>query len=119
MNTFERMSREGLLKALRMFAKNWLPHDGCWFLAVEREHGLDQAIRLDTESWAHFATVEARRIMSTFDIPQNGGLNWLNSQRLLELLTRKSLRLVSTVRPTHPTIAIVVGNSRRCKAIGI
>jgi uncharacterized protein DUF6125 len=77
MKQFDQMSREDLLKALRMFAKNWLAHDGCWFLAVEREHGLDEAIRLDTEAWAQFAAVEARRIMTTFDIPGNGGLKAL------------------------------------------
>ena len=77
MNQFEQMSREDLLKALEMFAKNWLAHDGCWFLAVERQDGLEAAIRLDAESWAQFAAVEARRIMSTFGLPASGGLEVL------------------------------------------
>jgi Family of unknown function (DUF6125) len=34
-NAFEAMNREDLLRALEMFAKNWLAHDGCWFLAAE------------------------------------------------------------------------------------
>jgi hypothetical protein len=72
MNAFEQMSREELLKALEMFAKNWLAHDGCWFLAAERHHGLQTAIQLDTEAWEQFAAVEARRILSTFSVPERG-----------------------------------------------
>jgi len=35
---------------------------------------MDTAIGLDARSWERFAAVEARRIMSTFGIPENGGL---------------------------------------------
>ncbi|MFN7992440.1 MAG: DUF6125 family protein [Bryobacteraceae bacterium] len=74
MTAFESMSREELLRALEMFAKNWLAHDGCWFLAAEERFGMDLAIELDALSWRRFASVEARRIVSTFGIPANGGL---------------------------------------------
>jgi hypothetical protein len=77
MNQFEHMNREDLLKALKMFAKNWLAHDGCWFLAAEQQHGLEEAIRLDTQAWAQFSAVEARRIMNTFGLPSAGGLEAL------------------------------------------
>jgi hypothetical protein len=68
------MSREDLLRALEMFAKNWLAHDGCWFLAAEESLGMPAAIELDAESWKRFAATEAQRIMATFGIPANGGL---------------------------------------------
>jgi hypothetical protein len=42
-NAFQAMSREELLCALEMFAKNWLAHDGCWFLAAEQRFGLATA----------------------------------------------------------------------------
>ena len=77
MNQFEGMSREELLKALEMFAKNWLAHDGCWFLAAERQHGQEAAIRLDAEAWGQFAALEARRILSTFSLAAGGGLEAL------------------------------------------
>ncbi len=93
MNQFQQMSREDLLKALEMFAKNWLAHDGCWFLAAEREHGLEAAIHLDTEAWAQFAAMEARRIMSTFGLPASGGLEAL--EKALEL------RMYSLVNSQH------------------
>ncbi len=45
------MSGEDLLQALEMFAKNWLAHDGCWFLAAEERFGMEAAIELDTRAW--------------------------------------------------------------------
>jgi hypothetical protein len=77
------LSREELLRALEAFAKNWLAHDGCWFLAAEERHGLEAAIELDTRAWERFAAVEARRIMETFAIAADGGLEAL--ARALEL----------------------------------
>lgn len=94
MTKFEQMDREGLLKALKMFAKDWLAHDGCWFLAAEERLGMEAAIELDARSWERFAAIEARRIMTLFDVPEGGGLpaleqvlslrmyNLVNSQRL-------------------------------------
>ncbi len=73
-SAFHSMSREDLLRSLEMFAKNWLAHDGCWFLAAEETLGIDQAIELDTLSWQRFAVTEANRIMSTFGIAAGGGL---------------------------------------------
>ncbi len=84
-NAFSQMSREELLRALEMFAKNWLAHDGCWFLAAEERFGMETAIDLDTASWARFAAAEARRIMTTFDIPQGGGLPALEATLNLRL----------------------------------
>jgi hypothetical protein len=82
---FVSMTREELLRALEMFAKNWLAHDGCWFLAAEEEFGLDTAIKLDGLSWKRFAAVEAKRIMGTFKIPYGGGLQALEQALALRL----------------------------------
>jgi len=71
---FHSMSREDLLRALEMFAKNWLAHDGCWFLAAEESLGMEAAMELDTTAWQRFAVAEASRIMSTFGVPSGGGL---------------------------------------------
>lgn len=74
---FARMSRPQLLTAIDAFAKNWLAHDGCWFLAAEERYGQDVAIELDTASWRRFAAAEARRIMGAFGIGPVGGLDAL------------------------------------------
>lgn len=68
------LSRDDLLKLLQVYAKNWLAHDGCWFLAHEERFGMETAIEMDIRAWDRFSVVEAKRIMQTFDIPENGGL---------------------------------------------
>ena len=86
------MGREDLLRALEMFAKNWLAHDGCWFLAAEERFGMETAIDLDARSWKRFAEAEARRIMTTFNIPAGGGLEALEralSLRLYAVINRQ------------------------------
>ncbi len=93
MTPYDNMTRAELLRALDMFAKNWLAHDGCWFLAAESKLGMDAAIELDTESWRKFARAEARRIMITFAIREKGGLPAL--ERAL------SLRMYSIINEQH------------------
>lgn len=78
----ENLSREDLLKLVEIHAKNWLAHDGCWFLACEEKYGLETAIELDTRAWENFSPIEAQRIMQAFDIPARGGLDAL--ERALE-----------------------------------
>jgi hypothetical protein len=84
-DAFAEMNREELLRALEMFAKNWLAHDGCWFLAAEERFGMETAIELDARSWKRFAAAEARRIMTTFNIPAGGGLAALEQALALRL----------------------------------
>jgi hypothetical protein len=92
-HAFASLGREELLRALEAFAKNWLAHDGCWFLAAEEKLGLDAAIELDTAAWGRFAAAEARRVMETFGVPQGGGLEAL--ERAL------SLRMYALVNEQH------------------
>jgi Family of unknown function (DUF6125) len=77
MNPYNSMDREGLLKALEMFAKNWLAHDGCWFLAAEEKLGMEAAIELDARAWQRFAEAEGRRIAEFLGLPKEGGLEAL------------------------------------------
>ena len=77
MNHLPDLTREQLLELLQDAAKNWLAHDGLWFQAVERAHGLEQAIELDAEAWRTFTVIEARRIMARLDLKPGGGLKAL------------------------------------------
>lgn len=90
---FAALDRGGLIQAMDAFAKNWLAHDGCWFLAAEERYGTQTAIELDAASWARFAAAEARRIMDAFAIPANGGLESL--RRAL------SYRMYSFINPSR------------------
>ena len=73
-SAYHAMGREELLRALEMFAKSWLAHDGCWFLAAEERLGMEAALELDRRSWERFAVTEAHRILETFRMETNGGL---------------------------------------------
>ena len=77
---FEALDRDGLFKALDVFAKNWLAHDGSWFLAAEERYGMETAMELDAAAWHRFAAAEARRIMETYTIPK-GAASTLSSGR--------------------------------------
>ncbi|MFX1420285.1 MAG: DUF6125 family protein [Promethearchaeota archaeon] len=77
----ESFSKEDLLDYIEDLSKNWLAIDGTWFQAVEKEFGIDKAIELDIEQWKIFTVIEAKRIMSRFKIPKNGGI-----QALIEAL---------------------------------
>lgn len=90
---FDGMERADLLRALEMFAKDWLAHDGSWFLAAEERFGMDAAMELDAAAWKRFAAVEARRILTTFAIPEGGGLEAL--ERALQL------RLYAAINTQH------------------
>ncbi|MDY6863998.1 MAG: DUF6125 family protein [Thermodesulfobacteriota bacterium] len=69
---FEDLSKEELIKVLKMFAKNWLTVDGLWFSLVEGEFGLDTALRLDEKMWERNSQIEAKRIKETLKINEKG-----------------------------------------------
>jgi len=77
MKHFQHLSRQELLKVIACYGKNWLAHDGCWFLAAEEKYDLETAIQLDSKSWERFTVAEAKRIMKTFELPRQGGLKTL------------------------------------------
>jgi hypothetical protein len=102
MEWIEKLSRDDLIKLVRVYAKNWLAHDGCWFLAAEERYGLETAIELDTKSWERFAVTEARRIMKEFEIPSNGGLEAL--KRALELRLYAAINRQEIETPNNDTM---------------
>jgi hypothetical protein len=111
-------------------ARNWLAHDGLWFQAVERHHGMASAIALDTEAWIDFTRIEARRIMDRHLIPPGGGLDALATAlefRLYALLNRQSLHRVDdrTLRFEMNRCRVQAARQRKglpdfpCKPVGI
>ncbi len=71
------LPKEQLVGMLEDAAKDWLAHDGLWFLAVEGLCGMETAIRLDAQAWVEFTAIEARRIMERQGIAPGGGLEAL------------------------------------------
>ena len=130
MNPYEELSREELLKLLEVFAKNWLAHDGCWFLAVEEKHGIERAMELDTDAWHRFAPAEARRIMQALDIPEGGGLPALEKAlryRLYAAINRQAVEWVDDHTMIFKMVECRVQKTRRrkglpdfpCKPVGL
>jgi hypothetical protein len=73
-DTLLALSKEDLVAIVEDAAKNWLAHDGLWFLAVEQAHGMDEALRLDAQAWDQFTVIEAKRIMKRLGLRPGGGI---------------------------------------------
>ncbi len=124
------LSREELLALLDVYARNWLAHDGSWFLAVEEKYGLEAAIEMDERSWERFSPAEARRIMRVFDIPEGGGLKALAKAlryRLYSQVNKQRLIWEDDGALRYEMIECRVQQTRRrkglpdfpCKSVGI
>ncbi len=96
----ENLSKDDLIKIIYIYAKNWLAHDGCWFLAAEKRHGLEEAIQIDKEGWKNFTVVEAKRIMKMFNIPEGSGLDALEKALSLRLYATINIQEIDRVSPT-------------------
>jgi hypothetical protein len=70
----QELSKEDLIRIIIDDAKNWLAHDGLWFQAVEKAHGMRAAIAADIEAWRRFTVIEAQRIMARLGLAQGGGI---------------------------------------------
>lgn len=104
------LTREQLIGMLDDFAKNWLAHDGLWFQAVEREFGMEAAIRLDRNCWEKFTIVEARRIMALHHIPEKSGLEGLKKALNYRLYSR--LNVQEVVEETENRFVFRMNNCR-------
>jgi hypothetical protein len=82
------LSKETLIEMLEDAAKNWLAHDGLWFLEVEKEFGMQKAIELDKEAWISFTQIEAKRIMRRHGIEPGGGIPALKKALQYRLYAR-------------------------------
>ncbi len=67
-------TKEELIDLLEIAAKNWLAHDGLWFLAAEAAFDMETAIELDRRAWERFTVIEAKRIMDFLGIEPGGGI---------------------------------------------
>jgi hypothetical protein len=81
-------SKEELIDLLEIAAKNWLAHDGLWFLAAEDAFDMATAIELDRKVWERFTVIEAQRIMRFLGIEPGGGLPALKRALAYRLYAR-------------------------------
>jgi hypothetical protein len=86
--TLRHHSKEELIDLLEIAAKNWLAHDGLWFLAAEDAFDMETAIELDRRAWEQFTVIEAKRIMRFLDIEPGGGIPALEKALQYRLYAR-------------------------------
>jgi len=122
--------KDKLIKIIQMYAKNWLAHDGCWFLAAEEKHGLKEAISIDKESWKRFTVIEAKRIMKEFNIQKGSGLDGLEKALALRLYASINVQEIERVSANKiifkmKTCRVQAARERKnlphfpCKEVGI
>ncbi len=72
MRRLEDLSKEELIKKIKLTGELALAVDGLWFLAAEKAHGYDKALDMDIEVWKNYASVSTKRIRKFFNISSNG-----------------------------------------------
>ncbi|MBD3290344.1 hypothetical protein GF337_16190 [candidate division KSB1 bacterium] len=111
-------------------AKNWLAHDGLWFLAAEEKYGMEAAIELDREAWRKFTVIEAKRIMNRLGMQPGGGIPALITAldyRLYAYINEQKVEEVSEDRCVFKMKKCRVQTARKrknlpdfpCKSVGI
>ena len=91
------LDKETLVDLLEDAAKNWLAHDGLWFQAVEKAHGMEMALELDRQAWKVFTQIEAKRIMRQLGIEPGGGIGALDEALRYRLYARINEQEISKV----------------------
>lgn len=89
--TIDDLTKEQLLELNKIYAKNWLAHDGLWFQSIEEKYGMDMAIDMDREAWRRFTVIEAKRLIEFLGLSKNSGVAGLKkalSFRLYSMLMK-------------------------------
>lgn len=126
----EDLSKDELLGLNRIYAKNWLAHDGSWFLSIEEKLGMDTAVEMDREAWRKFTVVEAERLISFLKLGKNSGIEGLKkalSFRLYSSLNSDEMIKVNDTTLIYRVKTCRVQDARRrkgleclpCKSVGI
>jgi len=127
---WEDYSADELRQFLSTAAKLWLAHDGLWFQAIERSHGMEVAMDADREAWRRFSPIEAKRIMKLLGLQPGGGLVALERalhHRLYSHLNLQETEWVSSNQLIFRMKTCRVQAARRraglddfpCKSVGI
>ena len=126
----QKYTKAELLDLLVDASKNWLVHDGLWFLAAEEKFGMETAIELDREAWRKFTVVEAKRIMQRLSLQPGGGIPALITAldyRLYAFINEQTVEEVSDDRCIFKMNKCRVQTARNrknlpdfpCKSVGI
>ena len=124
------LSKEELVRIIVDDAKNWLAHDGVWFQSLEKKHGMDVAVDIDTDAWRLFTAIEAKRIMERLGLKPGGGIPALVECLKHRFYARINLQQCVEVTETRAVFRMIdcrVQSARKrkgladhpCKSVGI
>ncbi|EGD47585.1 hypothetical protein Cpap_1779 [Ruminiclostridium papyrosolvens DSM 2782] len=124
------LTKEELFELNKIYAKNWLAHDGLWFQAIENKYGMDMAIDMDREAWRRFTVIEARRLIEFLNLGKNSGIAGLKkalSFRLYSSLNEDEITLEEGNVLVYRVKTCRVQHARKkkglsyfpCKSVGI
>jgi hypothetical protein len=129
-HSIDDLNKKELRELLEIYAKNWLAHDGCWFLSIEEAHNMELAIDMDREAWRKFTVVEAKRLIKFLELGENPGLEGLAKAlrfRLYSSLNEDKIEFVDETKLLYFVTTCRVQQARRrkklddfpCKSVGI
>lgn len=124
------LTKEELFELNKIYAKNWLAHDGLWFQAIENKYGMDMAIDMDREAWRRFTVIEAKRLIEFLNLGKNSGIAGLKralSFRLYSSLNEDEIILEENNVLVYRVKTCRVQHARKkkglsyfpCKSVGI
>lgn len=88
------MPREKLAGLMDIVAKNWLANDGVWFLAVEGNHGMNDAKRCNDSCWTRFSPFEAWSIKQFLGLDEYPGLEGLKKALRFRMYSRLNVQTI-------------------------
>lgn len=66
------LPRETILALLNDALRNMLRIDAYWFIGMEKNLGMENALRVDEEVWRRFGKVEANQVKANFNVSGDG-----------------------------------------------
>ena len=88
---FEPLSREELIRLLKIYSRLLQTMDGLWFLEAEQAAGPNEAVRFDESVWRQYGQVEARRLKRFLGIESVSTLAEMCNVMRLSLILAKQL----------------------------
>ena len=124
------LDKDTLVDLLEDAAKNWLAHDGLWFQAVEKEFGMETALKMDAQAWKIFTQLEAKQIMRRLGLEPGGGIEAMEQALRYRLYARINEQEIyrsdpRTLRFEMKSCRVQVARERKglpdfpCKSVGI
>ena len=72
MQDLESLSREELIKKLKLAMEVSTAVDGIWFMSAEEENGFDKALELDIRVWERYPKVLKKRLGKYYELKKEG-----------------------------------------------